>query len=390
MNVYITTQGAKIVREGRHLLVRKGRDIYRTLFVHKLKQVFIFGNIELTPAARNMLLRYGVDTIYFTRNGRYRGRYATPEPRNVMLRKKQFTLLDDHDFGLKFSRQVVSGKLTNMATLLMRIHRTRRTKAPASRSKEIRQLIKKLDQAESVDSVRGYEGRGSALYFGCFGHGFINSMGFSRRIRRPPTDPINAVLSLLYTFLFNRVYAAVRTVNLDPYPGFLHTPDYGRFSLPLDLMEEFRVIIVDTLTLSLFNLNILQADDFDVRRLSDPETELKAGEGPPEKSGPDVTRDPFGLMQLTENDTCFDLPEQRMDDSLRNQVSQQSTRLPVRLKPEPFNKVIAHFERKLTTEFFYPRKEKKISYADALVAQAEQYRKLVEGNLETYQPLLLK
>jgi CRISPR-associated protein Cas1 len=355
-----------------------------------LKQVLIFGNVELTPAARNMLLQYGVDTIYFTRDGRYRGRYATPEPRNVLLRKKQFNLLDDKDFGLAFTRQVVSGKLTNMATLLMRIHRTRRTKAPASRSKEIRQLIKKLDQADSVDSIRGYEGRGSALYFGCFGHGFIDSMGFSRRVRRPPTDPVNAVLSLLYTFLFNRVHAAVRAVNLDPYPGFLHTPDYGRFSLPLDLMEEFRVIIVDTLTLSLFNLNILQTDDFDIRPLPDPETAQETENTNTEKTGPDVTRDPFGLMQLTEKDACFDLPEQRMDDSLRDQVAKYSTRLPVRLKPEPFNRVIAHFERKLTTEFYYPLQDRKISYADALIAQAGQYRKLVEGSLETYQPLLLK
>lgn len=385
MNVYITTQGARIVREGRHLLVRKGKDVYRTLFVHKLKQVLIFGNVELTSAARNMLLHHGVDTVYFTRDGRYRGRYATPEPRNVLLRKKQFILLDDDDFGLKFSRQVVYGKLTNMATLLMRIHRTRNTSAPASRAKEIRRLIKKLDQADSVNSVRGYEGRGSALYFGTFNHGFIDPMSFSRRVRRPPTDPVNAVLSLLYTFLFNRVYAAVRTVNLDPYPGFLHTPDYGRFSLVLDLMEEFRVIIVDTLTLSLFNLNILQLEDFDIRP---PDTSETVPEN--EEPDPDVTKDLFGLMQSQENDTQFDVPEQRMADTVHDATQQRDGHLPVRLKQEPFRKVVTQFERKLTTEFIYPPQERKITYADALIAQAGQYRKLVEGSLDVYQPLLLK
>ena len=117
--------------------------------------------------------------------------------------------------------------------------------------------------ADNMDALRGYEGQGSALYFAVFNLGFDQDQGFVKRVRRPPTDPVNAVLSLLYTFLYNQVYSAIRQVHLDPYLGHLHTPDYGRCSLVLDLMEEFRPVIVDTLVFALFNMGILKkAEDF--------------------------------------------------------------------------------------------------------------------------------
>jgi CRISPR-associated protein Cas1 len=128
VNIYVTTQGARIIREGRHLLVKKGEDTYHTLFVEKLKQVMLFGSITITPAARAMLLKHQVDTIFFRKDGRYVGRYATPEPKNIMLRRRQFTLLDNSEFGLTFCRTVVLGKLTSMTSLLMRISRTKKHK----------------------------------------------------------------------------------------------------------------------------------------------------------------------------------------------------------------------------------------------------------------------
>ena len=216
MNIYITTQGARIVREGRHLLVKKGEDTYNTLFVGKLNQIVLFGNIDITPPARAYLLRHGVDTVFCSKDGRYQGRFATPESKNVMLRKRQFTLLDEHNFGLDLCRQIVTGKLMNMITLLMRIRRTRKRDEPKNAAREIRSLFDRIATAESIDSLRGYEGRAAAVYFGSLRWGFLQDFGFNRRVRRPPTDPVNAVLSLLYTFLFNRVYAAIRQVNLDP------------------------------------------------------------------------------------------------------------------------------------------------------------------------------
>lgn len=387
MHIYIRTQGARIVREGRHLLVKKGEDTYHTLFVEKLRQVVLFGNVELTPAARASLLRHGVDTVFCSRDGRYQGRFATPEPRNVLLRKRQFALLDDHDFGLNLCRQLVNGKLMNMVTLLMRIRRTRNRNEPKIAAREIRALFDKIAMAESIESLRGYEGRGSAIYFGSLRWGLLQDHGFSRRIRRPPTDPVNAVLSLLYTFLFNRIYAAIRKVNLDPHPAFLHVPDYGRHSLVMDLMEEFRVIVADTLCLSLFNLKILQKDDFQVESPRLPEAA-----GSVMETGPDVTVDPYGHMADLDSRGQFDLPSQRIGEGSTHDLETEDTegKSAVKLKEEAFRRVVENFERKMTTEFHYPPEERTITYDDALVAQASMYRKVIEGSLSVYQPLLLR
>lgn len=383
MVVYIKTQGARVIKEGRHLLVKKGMDTYHTLFTYKLDQIVIFGNVEITHSALAQILRHGIDLIFLTFNGRYLGRIASPEARNVYLRKRQWHLLNDDAFGIKIAKAVVTGKLTNMATLLMRIKRTKGVNLPAQKAREIQDIIRLLEKAESVDSTRGYEGKGSALYFQGFPFGFVDDWGFTRRVRRPPTDPVNSVLSLLYTFLMNRVYSAVRVAGLDPYPGFLHSIDYGRYSLVLDLMEEFRPIIADTLALSLFNLKILGKDDF-YREVPD--------EGIPssgQDTVADVTKDPIGLISGSEEEVkVFDLPEQRIEAKSGREIS--TGKYPVKLKDYAFTRVIDAFEKKLTTEFYYPPAERRLTYADALIYQAGHFRKVIEGEVDIYQPLLLK
>lgn len=386
MVVYVHTQGARIVKEGKHLLVKKGNDIHHTLFLYKLSQLVLLGNIEISHAARVQLFRNEVDTVFLTKNGRYLGRFTGREAKNVFLRRNQFALAEDEAFGLDFAIRVVVGKLTNMATLLHRIRRSRNA-APAGReAARIQDLMDKLADVKGLDSLRGYEGRGSAYYFSGLGFGFVMDLGFRKRVRRPPTDPVNSVLSLLYTFLMNRVYSAVKLVGLDPYVGYLHTLDYGRHSLVLDLMEEFRTIVADSLALSLFNLRILKQDDF----IRDDASDNDEDDVLHSKVLRDVTKDPMGLFssESPENEQ-FDLPEQHME----KQVGQENTRngkMPVRLKPPAFKRVIEAFEKKLTTEFFHPLADRKMSYRDAIHFQAMHYRQIVEGETSIYRPLLLK
>ena len=385
MIVYVKTQGARIVKEGRHLLVKKGDGIYNTLFTYKLDQLLLFGNIEITHNALCQLMRNNIDTVFLTRYGRYLGRLAAPESKNVFLHKAQYILLDAAEFGLALARDIVAGKLANMATLLMRIKRSRKIPEAGIMAREIQDLMPKLAEADSVNSVRGYEGRGSALYFKGFRQGFVEDMGFRKRVRRPPTDPVNSVLSLLYTFLMNRVYSAVRIAGLDPYPGFLHSADYGRYSLVLDLMEEFRTIIADTLTLSLFNLKILQPEDFHIE-VPVEATSNQPGPGDP----PDITVDPIGLISLNgAGSDCFDLPEQRMEAGPVPD-EQVTGKYPVKLSAEAFKRVIDAFEKKLTTTFHYPPAGRQLSYGDVIIFQAGRFRKVIEGEVDVYQPLLLK
>lgn len=385
MIAYVKTQGARIVKEGKHLLVRKGDGIYNTLFTYKLDQLLLFGNIEITHSAMIQLMRNNIDTVFLTKNGRYLGRMAAEESKNVFLHKRQYHLLDDHDFGLRMAKAIVGGKITNMATLLMRIKRSRKMPEAGKKATMIQELMPKLAEADTVDSARGYEGRGSAIFFEGFPYGFVEDMGFRKRVRRPPTDPVNAVLSLLYTFLMNRVYSAVRIAGLDPYPGFLHSIDYGRYSLVLDLMEEFRSIIADTLTLSLINLKILQKEDFE--KEEPPQTTPAPTNG---ESMPDVTTDPIGMISMSDDALVqFDIPEQRMEDTPA-QPNQVTGKYPVKLKAEAFGRVIDAFEKKLTTSFHYPPAERRLTYADAIIFQAGHYRKVIEGEVEHYQPIILK
>jgi len=385
MVVYVKSQGSRIVKEGKHLLVKKGDATYHTLFTYKLRQLLLFGNIEITHSALCQLMRNNIDTVFLTRYGRYLGRLASLESKNVFLHKRQYHLLGDPVFSLHLARRIVAGKLSNMATLLMRIKRSRKKSIAGDKAKEIQKLIPKLAEADKIESVRGYEGRGSAIYFQGFPYGFIENMGFTKRIRRPPTDPINSVLSLLYTFLMNRVYAAVRISGLDPYPGFLHSIDYGRYSLVLDLMEEFRTIIADTLTLSLFNLKILQRNDFIIEKYS------QSAKNPfSSDNTKDVSTDPMGMINMQDNETkCFDLPEQRIETVSVPPV-QTTGKYPVKLNPDAFKRLIEAFEKKLTTNFYYPLAGSNLTYSDAIIFQARHYRKVLEGEVEVYQPIILK
>ena len=385
MIAYVKTQGAQIVKEGKHLLVRKGGGIYNTLFTYKLDQLLVFGNIQITHSAMCQLMRNNIDTVLLTRYGRYLGRLAPVESKNVFLHKMQYHLLDDADFGLHLAKEIVAGKLSNMATLLMRIKRSRKRPEAGNLASQIQDLMTKLAGADNIDSVRGYEGRGSALFFKGFRYGFVEDIGFTKRVRRPPTDPVNSVLSLLYTFLMNRVYSAVRVAGLDPYPGFLHSIDYGRYSLVLDLMEEFRTIIVDTLTLSLFNLKILQKEDFEKEEL----LQTTAGDSGTDPT-PDVTADPIGLISMGDAASEeFDLPEQRMGVTPA-QPAQVTGKHPVKLLSEAFRRVIDAFEKKLTTTFFHPLAQRHLTYGEAIIFQAGHYRKVIQREVDVYQPLLLK
>ena len=210
MVVYVKTQGARIIKEGKHLLVKKGDATYHTLFTYKLRQLLLFGNIEITHSALCQIMRSNIDTVFLTRYGRYLGRLAPPESKNVFLHKRQYHLLDDSVFGLRLVQAIIAGKISNMSTLLMRIKRSRNRREAGHKARQIQDLMPNLANAGNIDSARGYEGRASMLYFEGFRNGFVENIGFFKRVRRPPTDPVNSVLSLLYTFLMNRVYAAVR------------------------------------------------------------------------------------------------------------------------------------------------------------------------------------
>ena len=269
--LYITTQGAKLRYGARRLVVEKdGKEIAALPAVH-VDRVLIFGNVGLTTPAMSFLLETGIDTVFMTLRGRFKGRLVGPDAGNGHLRLRQYERVSDEGWALETARAIVKVKLHNTRTLLRRYARRMSQKEPAAQdataltaaADRLGELIDRADRCRTVNSLNGVEGTGAAVYFSCF-RGLIqgDEWEFSGRNRRPPRDPVNAMLSFGYTVLANNVEAAVRAAGLDPYLGFLHQVAYNRPSLALDLMEEFRVIVVDSVVLRCLNANQIRPEHF--------------------------------------------------------------------------------------------------------------------------------
>ncbi len=246
----------------------------------KVDQVVVYGEVTLTSSALLAILEQEADVCFLTFFGQFKGRLGNGMSRNVGLRIAQHrkSVVNEPSVALMVAKQFVRGKLANMRTMLQRANRQAEEAEVTVAIRQLGETISKVDKLVAdhyppPDPSRpqlntawgrllGFEGSGSASYFGVLGlllkHGWV----FTKRVRRPPTDPINAMLSYGYTLLANQVASAVQVVGLDPFVGFLHGSKYSKPSLALDVMEEFRPIIVDSLVLTLVNKRIIQPDDF--------------------------------------------------------------------------------------------------------------------------------
>ncbi|MHB2020941.1 MAG: CRISPR-associated endonuclease Cas1, partial [Candidatus Xenobia bacterium] len=248
--MYVTEQGAMLVKDGQRIVVRKDRTTLQWVHAFRLEQLVLFGRIHVSPGTVAFLLEQGIDTVFMSTGGRFRGRLVSTEGRNVSLRIVQFRRFSDNEFAVQFAQRFVHGKLANSRTLLRRHQRTTRDEAVEAALHRIRHAQSRLPQSQTLDEVRGWEGAGAAAYFNAFsvllpGDAFT----FKGRNRRPPRDPVNALLSFGYTLLLGTVMTAVQVVGLDPWLGTLHAADNGKPSLVLDLMEEFRPLLVDAAVL---------------------------------------------------------------------------------------------------------------------------------------------
>ena len=264
MILYVTQSGAGLYRRGDQLQVRRGKELLARVHLFDLEQVVLMGKISLSADAVAVLLERGVDTVMLGGGGQYRGRLVGPERGNIALRQMQFRRCEDAAFRLAVARSIVSGKLRNMRTLAMRLAR-RRSADVSQIAYRLRRHLQQVAQGQEVNGLRGLEGAGTAAYFGVLKLFLPPELGFSGRNRRPPKDPANSMLSFGYALLASAVESAVYQVGLDPYLGFFHVVDYGRPSLVLDLMEEFRPVLVDALVLDLANHHRVEPDDFEAR-----------------------------------------------------------------------------------------------------------------------------
>ncbi len=265
--LYVQEPGSSVGKRGEHLVVKKHNQEITRVPMHAVRQVVVFGNVQVSTQALQTLLENGIGVSILTGYGKFIGGFQPAPAKNVGLREAQYRRFADPAECLILAKAVVKAKLGNQRTLLMRSLRSgeeRGSDEPAAMA--MADLIRKTEDAGSPESLLGLEGQGAALYFGEFnkflkqvpGRGF----DFTSRNRRPPRDPVNALLSFAYALLTKDCFSAVCTVGFDPYKGFFHANRHGKPSLALDLLEEFRPVIADSVVLTLLNNEMVTRADF--------------------------------------------------------------------------------------------------------------------------------
>jgi len=271
--LYLNQQGLHVGKSGNVLKIKEKTKVLQEVRINETCQVNVFGNIQLTTQAIQTLCQNEVPIAYFSMGGWFYGVTHGLGVRNVYLRRDQFRLADDPAFCLRLASSLVSGKIRNQRTMLQRNH----VEPPRAALNQMKCMQEDAEKADALDQLLGIEGNAARVYFQNFAgmikteeepfsgtdmNGPFRKFDFLGRNRRPPRDPVNALLSLAYSVLAKDLTIACHAIGFDPYLGFYHQPRYGRAALALDLMEPFRPLIADSVVLSAINTRMVTLGDF--------------------------------------------------------------------------------------------------------------------------------
>lgn len=260
--LYVTEPQARIEKEYERILVTKEDEVLLRVPIQNVDAVVLVGPVGATTQTLHALLHRGIPLFLVKYNGELIGRLTPAQGYHLALRQEQYRRDDDADFVLKFARTIVAGKIRNQLVLASRIARRKKSEALKTSLAQLKEAEGKARACDNMDSLFGIEGSAARAYFDVLGEAFDPKWGFEKRTRRPPRDPVNALLSLGYTFLGYAMMTALEIAGLDPYLGYFHQESYGRPALALDLIEEFRAPLADSLTLGLLNRRLLREQDF--------------------------------------------------------------------------------------------------------------------------------
>lgn len=270
--LYVNTEGSYLNLDHDTLKISVEKEMKLQVPLHHLGGVLCFGDVLVSPALMRRCGEDGRALVLFDRNGRFKARVEGPVSGNVLLRRAQHEVSCDKDKSLSIARKIVGGKIQNARQILMRA--ARETMDPDDEqplregTEALAAALARIPRCDEMDQLRGIEGESARAYFDCFDRMVRedrDSFRLDGRNRRPPRDPMNALLSFLYSLLTTDCVAAAEGVGLDPQVGFLHVLRPGRAALALDLMEELRAILADRLALTLVNRRQVTAANFDDR-----------------------------------------------------------------------------------------------------------------------------
>ena len=261
--LYIKEQGAMLRRSGERVLVTKGTETLLDIPVFRIENVALIGNVQVSTQAARLMMENGVDVSYFTYGGKYLGRTTAEASGNIFLRFEQYQCYLDERRRLEIAEAIVRNKIQNQLALIRGTRWKDETFDWKSRAERIEKQLKQVGEKTCANELMGVEGICSQVYFQAFAEMLKGDFLFQGRNRRPPKDPVNILLSLTYSFLTREMSSALDADGFETCLGFLHGIRYGRKSLALDMIEEFRQPLADRLVLFLINKRILTKDDFD-------------------------------------------------------------------------------------------------------------------------------
>lgn len=330
--VYVTQDDSFISKVDERLNVKFEKKVILDVPLIKVDGLVVMGRASISPAAIFELIDKKIPLTFLTQNGKYLASLEPEMGKNIFVRTAQWKAAGESVQALHVTQAFVRGKLKNYRQTLVQTQRRYELDLSAGIT-QLSQAIASLEKAQSINSMRGFEGAGSAAYFGCFNQLIrVDNFSFTTRNRRPPTDPVNSLLSLGYSLLRHDIQGALNIVGFDPYLGYLHTERYGRPSLALDLMEEFRPLIVDAVVLTAINRRMLAPKDF-------------------------ITEPVSGAVSLTK---------------------------------EGLHTFLRLYQEKKLTKFKHPVMQKQYTYQETFEIQARLLAKYLMGEIDKYPPLVMK
>jgi len=262
--LYITRQESYLHKERETIVIKQGKDKLGQFPAISISNILCFGQVSVSPFLMGFCGEQGIGLAFYTEYGKFLARVQGKQTGNVLLRRTQYRWADDEEKSVSIARLFVAAKIANGRSVLMREVRNHGDNPALNQAiKKLASSLRRVEYAKAVSETMGIEGDAASTYFNVFNE-LLRGTGsaFNGRVRRPPTDPVNALLSFAYTLITHECSSALQGVGLDPYVGFLHQDRPGRVSLALDLLEEFRAPWADRFILTLINRKQIQLNDF--------------------------------------------------------------------------------------------------------------------------------
>ena len=270
--LFITSEDIYLSLDGENVVANREGEAVARYPLHILSSIVSFSYAGASPALMGACAQRNISLAFCTPRGRFLARVTGESSGNVLLRRAQYRAADEPDSCCRLARNMIFGKVYNARWSLERTRRDHGLRvddnALSNASSQLQELLPQIEAETSLEHLRGLEGAGATAYFRVFDQSILSGkpfFAFESRNRRPPTDPVNALLSFAYSLLANDCASALESVGLDAYVGFLHRDRPGRTSLALDLMEELRPCLADRFVLTLINNRMVSQEDFEFR-----------------------------------------------------------------------------------------------------------------------------